>query len=108
MSADQTVIVLTTWPASGDPSPMAEALVEERLAACVSVSGEIRSTYRWQDRLEQADERQVIIKTVAGRVDALKARLASLHPYDVPECLVIETSGGSDAYLDWVRQSTLA
>ena len=99
------VIVLTTWPADRDPAPLALALVEEHLAACVNVLGEMQSTYRWAGQVETATERQLVIKTVAERVPALEARLRVLHPYDVPEFLVISTSGGSDAYVAWILES---
>jgi periplasmic divalent cation tolerance protein len=100
------VIVATTWPADRDPAPFALALVEARLAACVNVLGEMQSTYRWAGQVETATERQLVIKTVAGRVPELEARLRALHPYEIPEFLVIPTSGGSDAYVAWLREMT--
>jgi periplasmic divalent cation tolerance protein len=62
--------------------------------------------YAWQGRLEHERERQVIIKTTAARLDALKLRLAGLHPYDVPELLVLAVDDGAEAYLAWLRGST--
>jgi periplasmic divalent cation tolerance protein len=103
---EHPVIVLTTWPADRESAPFALALIEERLAACVNVLGEMHSTYRWAGRVETAAERQLVIKTVSGRVPALEARLRALHPYDVPEFLVIPTSGGSEAYVAWLREMT--
>ena len=103
---EHPVIVMTTWPADRDPAPFALAIVEARLAACVNVLGEMRSTYRWAGRVETATERQLVIKTVAERVPALEARLRTLHPYEVPEFLVISTAGGSDAYVAWLRDMT--
>jgi periplasmic divalent cation tolerance protein len=103
---DAAVLVLTTWPADRDPAGMARAIVTERLAACVTVIGPVQSIYRWQGAVEQADERQLILKTVAPRVEALKARVAELHPYDVPELLVLPIAGGGAAYLRWVGEST--
>ena len=102
---EHPVIVLTTWPADRDPAPFALALVQERLAACVNVLGEMQSTYRWAGQVETATERQLVIKTVGERVPALEARLRALHPYEVPEFLVISTSGGSASYVAWVRDS---
>ena len=96
---EHPVIVMTTWPADRDPAPFALAIVEARLAACVSVLGEMRSTYRWAGRVETATERQLVIKTVAER-------LRTLHPYEVPEFLVISTAGGSEAYVAWLRDMT--
>jgi len=99
------VIVLTTLPAGADAPAFARTLVEERLAACVSVGGEMHSVYRWKDSIEQDIEHQVVMKTVRGMVGPLRTRLATLHPYEVPEFLVIPADDGGDAYLEWVRQS---
>jgi periplasmic divalent cation tolerance protein len=100
------VLVLTTLPIDADADAFAAALVEERLAACVSVLADMRSVYRWQDAVERAAERQVLVKTTKDRVPALTARVRTLHPYDVPELLVVDTCGGDESYLAWVRQCT--
>jgi periplasmic divalent cation tolerance protein len=100
------VTVWTTIGIGTDGQHLARTLVAERLAACVNVMGEMESVYRWQERVETARERQVIIKTTMQRVPALQARLQELHEYDVPEFLVMPIAGGSDAYLEWVREST--
>jgi periplasmic divalent cation tolerance protein len=63
----------------------------------------MRSIYRWEGKVEQASEHQLVIKTRAERVEAVKARLASLHPYDVPEVLVLSIAGGADSYLQWIQ-----
>lgn len=97
------VIVLITFPADQDPMPLATSIVDDHLAACVNVLPPMRSVYRWEGKVEQADERQLVIKTRAERVEALKARLASLHPYEVPEMLVLSISGGSESYLQWLQ-----
>jgi periplasmic divalent cation tolerance protein len=99
------VIVLTTFPADGDIAAFARTLVDERLAACVNVLPPMESTYRWQGAVEQASERQIVIKTTAARLADLNKRIATLHPYDVPELLVLQVAGGGDAYLQWVRES---
>jgi periplasmic divalent cation tolerance protein len=99
------VIVLTTFPADGDAVSVARALVDRRLAACVNVLPPMQSVYRWEGRVDEAAERQLVIKTTAARVEELKSALASLHPYDVPECVVVPISGGSDAYLRWLAES---
>lgn len=98
-------IVLTTLPADADITAFARTLVDERLAACVNVLPPMESIYRWQGAVEQASERQVIMKTTALGVEALKARIAALHPYDVPEILVLPLAGGGESYLNWVRES---
>jgi len=85
---------------------IANALVAERLAACVNVIPGVRSVYRWQDAVEQADEVLLMIKTAADRLDALTARVASLHPAELPELIAVEVAGGLPAYLSWVAEQT--
>jgi len=99
------VIVLTTLPAGFDAGAFSRLLVDEHLAACVSISAEVRSIYRWSGRVAEDVERQVIVKTTASRVPDLRVRVANLHPYAVPEFIVIPAADGSAEYLAWVRQS---
>jgi len=96
-------IVLTTMAANADAAALARTLVEERLAACVNILPVMTSVYRWQGRIEQEPEQQLLIKTASNRVAALEQRLRELHPYEVPEVLVIDVSGGGAAYLAWVH-----
>ena len=98
-------IVLTTIGADADAVALARTLVEERLAACVNVLPPMTSVYRWKGALEQDREQQLVIKTTSDRVAALEARLRSLHPYEVPEFLILPVGGGSEAYLAWVGES---
>ena len=102
----KAVIVLTTVGAAFDVAALARTLVDEHLAACVNVLPPMQSIYRWQGQVHVDDERQLVIKTSADRVAALQLRLGALHPYDVPEFLVVEVAGGSQAYLDWLSQAT--
>ena len=103
--ASPFVLVLTTWPGDRDGTAFARILVEERLAACVSILEPMVSVYRWQGAIEQSSERQVIIKTTTAQVDALTTRVSALHPYDVPELLVLPAGQASEAYLEWVAES---
>jgi len=100
------VIVLTTLPPAADAAAFARRLVEEGLAACVSIGAEMTSVFRWNDAIEHTCERQLVLKTVRDKVAAIEARMAALHPYEVPEFLVFEADDGSDAYVAWVRQCT--
>ena len=101
------VLVLTTFPLDPDGvRVLARTLVEERLAACVTVSAPMTSIYSWEGKIEEALEHQLTIKTSAARVESLKGRLEELHPYDVPEIVVLPVADGSDSYLRWVREST--
>ena len=99
------ILILTTMPDDDRAGGLARTLVEERLAACVNVHAPMTSTYRWQDALESTAERQVVIKTTRGRWTALEARLRALHPYELPELVVIDAAG-SEAYAKWVRDAT--
>jgi periplasmic divalent cation tolerance protein len=102
---DGAVLVLTTVPDGLDAEALARTLVEERLAACVNILPAMASVYRWDGRVEQAVERQLVIKTSLERVATLRPRLLDLHPYDVPEFLVVGVAGGSEAYLSWLRSA---
>ena len=98
------VLVLTTVPAGDRGEMIARTLVDERLAACVNVLGPMTSFYRWKGAVERDEERQVVIKTTNARVPAVRARLAELHTYELPEFVVVAVADGSAAYLDWVRR----
>ena len=102
----ECVMVWTTVASPADGERLASILVEERLAACVNMLGDMQSFYRWKGAVEMGRERQLIIKTTAARVPELKARLGELHEYDLPELIVLPMGGGSDAYLNWIREST--
>lgn len=100
------VMVLTTLPADADGPGFARALVDARLAACVNLLAPMESIYRWEGEIEQESERQVVIKTSRDCVAALWDRVRELHPYDIPEFLVLPIVDGNDAYLRWVADST--
>jgi periplasmic divalent cation tolerance protein len=100
------VMVFTTIGIGVDARALASILVTERLAACVNVFAEMESVYRWKGAVETERERQLLIKTTAERVAALRTRLHEIHPYEMPEFLVVPVIGGSEAYLSWLRGST--
>jgi periplasmic divalent cation tolerance protein len=105
-STDSAVaIVLTTIGADTDATMLARTLIDERLAACVNVLAPMVSIYRWNGSLEQQREQQIVIKTIPDRLTALEARVRELHPYELPEFLILRPDGGSPAYLTWVRES---
>jgi periplasmic divalent cation tolerance protein len=101
----EAAVVLTTLAAEADAAGLARTLVEERLAACVNVLPVMTSVYRWKGDIEQDREQQLVIKTSAERVEALRARLRELHPYELPEFIVLDAAG-SEAYLAWIAEST--
>ncbi|MGH8084704.1 MAG: divalent-cation tolerance protein CutA [Lysobacter sp.] len=107
MSAPMPVLLcLCTCPDAASARTIADALVGERLAACVSRLPGLQSTYRWQDRVEHADEVLLLIKTTAEKLDALTARVRALHPYELPELIAVEAVGGLAPYLAWVAEQT--
>lgn len=99
-------VVLITAPDASAAEKLARALVEERLAACVNVVPGVRSFYWWEGNVQDDTELLLVAKTRVERVGALAARVDELHPYDLAEVLELPATGGSDAYLDWVRTET--
>lgn len=98
------VVALTTVDADFDAVGLARTLVERGLASCVNVLPGVTSVYRWEERIKADPEQQLIIKTTAGRVEALSAAIHELHPYDIPEFIVLPITGGSEKYLRFLRQ----
>lgn len=101
---DDIVMVMSNAPDLLLAKRIAHVLVEDGLAACVNLGAPVLSVYRWQGQIEGADEIPMWMKTTTGRQQALIEALTRLHPYDVPEILVVPVSGGNAAYLDWVRR----
>lgn len=102
-NADRSaVIVLTTLGAASDAAAFARVLVNDRLAACVNVLPPMTSVYRWKGAIEEDREQQLVIKTTSGRVPAIEARFRELHPYELPEFVILEADA-SAAYLAWLR-----
>lgn len=85
---------------------IAEALVGERLAACVNILGAVRSVYRWQGAIERADEIAMIAKTTEALFERLAARVRTLHSYDTPAIVAWPIVAGDAAYLDWIAAET--
>lgn len=106
--AQDVVVVLSNAPDLLLAKRIAHMLVEERLAACVNLGASVLSMYMWKGELEGAEEIPLVIKTTQAALPALTARLTELHPYEVPEILVLPVAGGARPYLDWVRQQTSA
>lgn len=100
------LIALSTCPDEATAARIARALVEEGLAACVNRVVGVRSTYAWQGTVHDDAEVLLVIKTTRARLDALQARLVALHPYELPELVAVEVTGGLAPYLDWVAAST--
>jgi periplasmic divalent cation tolerance protein len=99
-------VAFATAPDEAVALRIARALVEERLAACANLVPGVRSIYRFRGVVEDEREVLLVIKTCADRIEALAERLRALHPYEVPELVVMPTVGGLAPYLDWVRVET--
>ncbi len=102
---DPILLCYCTCPDAASARAIAEALVGERLAACVNRLPGVASTYRWQGQVTTDAEELLLIKTVASRFEALKTRLLALHPYELPELIAVPVERGHAAYLDWIRHS---
>jgi periplasmic divalent cation tolerance protein len=102
------VIVLTTVPSPDVGEQIARAVVQAGLAACVNVLPPMVSVYRWKGVVQREMESQLVIKTVGAHVDALQQMIEELHPYDLPEFMVIQVEGGDPAYLAWIATESSA
>jgi len=103
---EEVRVVLVTAPDAETGARLARTLVEERLAACVSLVPGVRSIYRWEGRIHDDAEVLLIVKTGADRCEALGARVRTLHPYALPEVLALAAAGGSADYMAWVTAET--
>jgi periplasmic divalent cation tolerance protein len=106
--ADDVLLLFCNTPDLACASTIAHDLVERRLAACVNILAPCQSVYRWQDKIETAEEIPIMIKTTAARYPELESALCGLHPYMVPEILACPIHQGLPAYLNWVAEETTA
>jgi periplasmic divalent cation tolerance protein len=100
-------LLITTVPPA-DADGIIGPLLEERLIACANFVSNVRSRYWWRGALEQADETIVLMKTTDELASRTVARLAELHPYDVPEAVVLDIADGWGPYLSWIGEVTAA
>ena len=100
------VVVHCSCPDAAVAARIARALVEERLAACVQAIPAIVSTYRWRGEVHTDDEALLLVKTTRARLDAVKARVVELHPYEVPEWIALEAVDVAPAYRAWLDDAT--
>jgi len=96
------VFLLTTLGGDADATAFARTLIKEKLAACISVLPPMTSVYRWQGTIEQQREQQVLIKTTSAQIDALAERFRTLHPYELPEFVVLQPADVGRAYAEWI------
>jgi periplasmic divalent cation tolerance protein len=100
------LLVLTNLPDRAAAEKLADALVGERVAACVNILAPCRSVYRWKDAVQHDEEHPVLIKTTEERYAALEAAIRSHHPYELPEVIALPIERGLAAYLEWIAAET--
>jgi periplasmic divalent cation tolerance protein len=100
---DTVLLCYCTCPDAASAQHLAQAVVGERLAACVNRIPGIQSTYRWKGEVTTDTEELLLIKTTASRFEALKERILALHPYELPELIAVPVERGHADYLAWVR-----
>ena len=102
------LIVFVTTSNNDEAARIAEALVSERLAACVNIVPTIESIYRWEGKVTRDREALMIIKTTDERYPEVERRVKELHSYGTPEVVAISIERGSEDYLDWLRTSVVS
>ena len=103
---EQVFIVMTHLPDAAAAEGLASALVEARLAACVSFATGVCSVYRWQGKIETANEVTLTIKTTQRHYPALEAAIRAAHPYELPEIIALPVVAGLSSYLQWIVAET--
>jgi len=103
---DRAVFVYTTWPATADAEAAGRTLVERRLAACVNILPGMISHYRWEGKVERAEETVMIIKTRASLAGAVSDAVKELHSYDTPAIVVLPLETVEKSYLGWLLAET--
>ena len=98
----EPVIVLITASSREEAEQIATTLVEEMLAACVNVIPGVASIYRWEGKVERAEEWLLLAKSRSDVMGELVQRVQALHSYEVPEILALPLAGGGEAYLRWL------
>jgi len=99
-------VVLTNLPDRDAALALARTLVERRLAACANVLGSCTSVYRWKGSVESADEVPILIKTRRSLYPEVEEAIRALHPYELPEIIVLPIESGLASYLDWIGAET--
>jgi periplasmic divalent cation tolerance protein len=100
------VTVYAVFGSAAEAQSIARTVVEERLAACANILAPCRSVYRWQGKIEEAEEVPALFKTRAGTAEALLARIAELHSYEVPAAVVWAIERALPAYSEWVAKES--
>lgn len=102
---EQVLLAFSTFPRAELAEKVSRQLIEEKLVACANILPLVRSLYRWEGKIESAEETLVVFKTTANRFADLRSKLQALHPYDVPELVCVHVTDGLPDYLRWVAES---
>jgi periplasmic divalent cation tolerance protein len=97
--------VVFVTASENDSGRIAKTLVEKKLAACINIIS-VQSIYRWNEKIEDEREDLLIIKTIESKIDQLKRTIKEIHPYEVPECIILPIEDGLSDYLNWINEST--
>jgi periplasmic divalent cation tolerance protein len=100
------ILVLTTVPEEKTGRGIGRVLVEERLAACVTISPAARSIYRWEGKICDEREHILVIKTRSELFPRLETRIKAIHPYKVPEIIALSIEKAAPDYLAWLGDET--
>jgi periplasmic divalent cation tolerance protein len=100
----EIIVALCSCSDSGAARRIANALVEQRLAACVSILPSVESVYRWQEEIQSASEALLLIKTTSESFPALREKILELHSYDTPEIIALPVVAGFEKYLRWMGE----
>ena len=103
--ADETLLVISTFPDAELARDVSRQLVEQKLTACANIGGGVQSIYRWEGKIEEGAETLVFFKTTRSRFDEFQKVLRSLHRYEVPEIVAVRIDCGLPAYLNRVTDS---
>jgi len=103
------IVILITVPSEEIAEKVANALLEQKLAACVNIAAPIRSLYTWEDKICEDEEMLLIVKSRAELFEnQIIPAVQAVHPYQVPEIIALPILMGSKNYLDWIDGSTIA
>jgi periplasmic divalent cation tolerance protein len=108
MPTDDYIMVLTTCNSSETSSLIAEALISNKIAACVNIIKGVESVYQWQGKIEHDKEILLIIKTRESLFSQVEQTIQELHSYELPEIIAVPIKTGEKNYLNWIQSATLA
>jgi periplasmic divalent cation tolerance protein len=106
MEYDQNIVIFITTGTNGEARQVAEALLEQRKAACVTIVPTVTSLFWWEDRIDSDQESLLIVKSKASLLDEIVSLVKGVHSYDVPEVIALPIIGGNSDYLNWIGEQT--